>query len=98
VVLIIGERAKPKGGNMAKQQSLPEMDNERAIPALTEAAEEYQAAKEKRMKALTFELEKREQVTTLMKKHKLRVYRDDDLFVVLEDKVKVKHLKEEGSE
>jgi hypothetical protein len=83
---------------MAKQQTLPEMENEKAIPALTEAAEEYQTAKEKRMKASTVELEKREAVTTLMKKHKLRVYRDDDLFVVLEDKVKVKHLKEEETE
>jgi hypothetical protein len=83
---------------MAKQQNLPEMDNDKAIPALTEAAEEYQSAKEKRMKALTLELEKREVVTGLMRKHKLRVYRDDDLFVVLEDKVKVKHLKEEETD
>lgn len=79
----------------AKQEKLPTMDNDKAIPALTEAAEAYQDAKEKRMKALARELDAREAVEELMRKHKLRVYRDDDLFVTIEDKIKVRHLKEE---
>lgn len=66
---------------MARQKDLPSIERE-SIPEITEAAEEYVKVRDRRIKALTQELEKKEALLPLMKEHKKTAYRDDDLIVI----------------
>lgn len=80
---------------MARQTRIPGTDSEK-IKEVDDAAEGYVKARDKRMKLTEAETEAREALISVLKKHKLEVYRDDDatppLLVTLtpgKDKVKV---------
>jgi len=82
--------AKPK-----RQQSIPGTEPE-SIKELDDAAESYVEARDERIAKLEVEVEAKEALVRVMKKHKLEVYRDESasppLTVTLTpgaDKVKV---------
>jgi hypothetical protein len=59
---------------------------------ISEAAEEYVKARDRRVRASRPEIEKKESLIALMKKHKLTTYSDDELTVeltVAKEKIKV---------
>mgnify|MGYP001598549647 CR=1 FL=1 len=72
----------------------------KAIPELTKVAEEYEHARDARIKKLRTELELKEKLLELMHKHKQTVYRDGDLIVLTDtvEKVKVKRESDEEEE
>lgn len=86
---------------MRKQKELPGIEKE-TIGEIDDAAETYQAAKKKRMKLTEKEVEAKDALIAVMKKHKRTAYRDEKvnppLTVILKpgkDGVKVS---EEGGE
>ena len=88
--------AKPK-----KQGELPTLERKK-VAEVNAAAEGYVDARDERMKHTETEVEAREALIAVMKKHSLTVYRDDEasppLLVTLmpgEDRVKVRRDEEE---
>ena len=82
---------------MAKQKngSLPGIENGKIIKEVSEAAEAYENARDKRMKLTEKEVEAQDYLAEVMKKHKLKAYRDDDyepplICFIQESKDKVK--------
>ncbi len=77
----------------------------KAITEVNAAAEAYVEARDERMALTVREVEAREALITVMQKHKLDVYRDDDasppLLITLiagEDRVKVSRVAEDDAE
>jgi hypothetical protein len=87
-----------------KQLPIPGTEKE-TIEELDAAAEAYADARDERMQLTERESEAKEALVSVMKKHGLEVYRDENavppLIVTLipgEDRVKVSRAKEEGEE
>ena len=88
---------------MATKKQLPIKGMEKkSIKELDSAAEAYVEARDKRMKLTEDEVEARGALISVMKKHNLEIYKDDDasppLVVTLipgEDKVKVSRVEED---
>lgn len=88
---------------MTKRQSeIPGTERPNSIPELDAAAEKFKTSSKKRKRAQDAEIEDRETVITIMKKHELTVYedRDADLIVTLssKDTVKVADLNEDAED
>ncbi len=90
--------ARPKNGR------LPGIENGKIIKEVSNAAEAYEEARDERMKMLEKEIEAKDHLAEVMKKHKLKVYKDDDFEPPLicffehigKDNVKVKREKAEA--
>lgn len=87
-----------------KQKQLPGFET-KSIKELDDAAESYVEARDKRMKMTEKEVDAKEALIGVMKKHKLDVYRDENaspaLVVTLlpgKDKVKVADAEEDAGE
>jgi hypothetical protein len=76
----------------AKQESLPGMEPPH-IAEIDAAAEAYRGTRNRRMRLTEKEVEQREILQAMMKKHELKNYEYDDHIVVLDvtEKVKVKN-------
>ncbi len=88
--------AKKEKKSRPKQADLPGME-ERKIPDLHKAAEEYAAVRDERMELTKEEVKLGEKVLELMHEHKKKVYRFEDVeikVVVESEKAKVKIKKE----
>lgn len=83
-------------GRKPKQQFIPGTEPP-SIPAIDAAAEEYVEARDARMRALKVEIERHDELLSLMREHKLESYSFDSSDVLLDhkDKVKVKRKRDE---
>jgi hypothetical protein len=88
---------------MGKRQMKIPGTEQRAIKEIDAAAERYVEARDARMELTEKEVELRDRLVDLMRKHKLEVYRDDDaappllvLLIVGKDKVKVRRESDEA--
>ena len=89
-----------KSSKKPKQQDLPGME-ERKIPELHRAAEQYAATRDERMELLKTEVAEKEELLKLMKQHKKEVYKFDDVEIRLvheAETVKVKIKKDKETE
>jgi len=84
-----------------KQEELPGMENMADIPELEEAALDYAAIRDDRMKLMGEEVEKKTGLLGLMKKHGRKTYTCENITIELvpgEETVKVKVKKEKMHE
>jgi hypothetical protein len=61
-----------------KTETLPGVSNGKIIQEVSEAAESYENIRDKRMKLTEQESEANTNLVTVMRKHKLKAYRDDN--------------------
>ena len=64
----------------AKTAALPGVENGKVIKEISDAAEAYEKIRDRRMDLTEKENEANGLLVTLMKKHKLKIYKDDDNF------------------
>lgn len=62
----------------AKNETLPGIPDMKVIKEISDSAEEYENYRDKRMAALTKEIEANAALVGLMKKHKLKEYKDSN--------------------
>jgi lipase chaperone LimK len=84
-----------------KQEALPGMEDMAQIPELDEAATEYAAIRDERMKLTGEEVEKRSELHELMRKHEKMKYSYEGISIERipgEESIKVKVRKEKSDE
>lgn len=61
-----------------KTETLPGVPNGKIIKEISDAAEDFENIRDRRMKLTEDEKESNEKLVEVMKKHKLKAYRDDN--------------------
>lgn len=61
-----------------KNETLPGIPDMKVIKEISDAAESYETLRDRRMAALTKEVEANAELVTAMRKHKLKAYKDDN--------------------
>ncbi len=61
-----------------RNETLPGIPDMKVIKEISDAAELYETVRDRRMDQLKKEVEANEELVTVMKKHKLKAYKDDN--------------------